>query len=97
MRFPFTTDTLMRRARIAAPLLALLTSALLAGCGMRGPLYLPERPAPERQGPAGSQAPRSSAPAATPRSMHSLVPAPDPSSPTFDESPALAAFHDRLS
>ena len=93
----------MRRARIAAPLLALLTSALLAGCGMRGPLYLPERPAPdqrpapERQGPAGSQAPRSSAPAAAPsRSMQSLAPAPDPTS-TFDESPALAVFHDRLS
>ncbi|HRO57920.1 MAG TPA: lipoprotein [Burkholderiaceae bacterium] len=53
------------RPRSAPPRLALLAlsaSALLAGCGMRGPLYLPERPAPEKQRPAESQVPRTFAP-----------------------------------
>jgi predicted small lipoprotein YifL len=50
------------RASRVAPLAALVT--LLAGCGQKGPLYLPEktgeivtRPAESAEPPAGSQAP----------------------------------------
>jgi predicted small lipoprotein YifL len=54
---------------------ALCAGALLAGCGQRGPLYLPDRNARvvTRPGTAGS-APRSAAPASSPAAPASSGP-----------------------
>lgn len=46
--------------RLGAPLIGLLVAALLAGCGQKGPLYLPR---PQAEPPASEAAP---APAARP-------------------------------
>ena len=44
-------------ARRLAPLLAALPLALLAACGIKGPLYLPATPAPTAPGPVVQPAP----------------------------------------
>ncbi|MBK7540623.1 MAG: lipoprotein [Candidatus Competibacteraceae bacterium] len=44
----------MHEFRPGAPLVGLLLAALLAGCGQKGPLYLPQ---PQAKSPPSEQAP----------------------------------------
>ncbi|MBU6247025.1 MAG: lipoprotein [Xanthomonadaceae bacterium] len=43
--------------RLLLPILAVLSATALAGCGNKGPLVLPARPATTAPAPAGSTAP----------------------------------------
>jgi predicted small lipoprotein YifL len=44
----------MRRARVPSPQLLLLLAVLGAGCGQKGPLYLPDE-TPATEAPAGDR------------------------------------------
>ena len=66
--------------------LGVLAAALtVAGCGLKGPLYLPERPGPvtTRPGPAAP----ANAPATTPATATPAAPATSPATPV--EAPPL--------
>ncbi|HEX4024392.1 MAG TPA: lipoprotein [Steroidobacteraceae bacterium] len=68
-----------RRAGATLLLAALLLSPLLAGCGQKGPLYLPAKPkakVPAGAPAAASQAPASRAPAAPSSVAAPVAPAP---------------------
>ena len=70
--------------------LGVLAAALtVAGCGLKGPLYLPERPGPvtTRPGPAAPANPPATAPGTSPTAAPATAPVTPPATPV--ETPPL--------
>jgi predicted small lipoprotein YifL len=70
--------------------LGVLAAALtVAGCGLKGPLYLPEKPGPvtTRPGPAAPANPPATAPGTSPTAAPATAPATPPATPV--ETPPL--------
>ena len=76
----------MPELRVAALLMSgLLMSGLLAGCGQKGPLYLPDQARDIVTRPAGSQAPAEQSPA--PNSPQSPDSSAQPANPAPEVAP----------
>jgi predicted small lipoprotein YifL len=71
--------------RAGTGLVVLAAALTVAGCGLKGPLYLPEKPGPvtTRPGPATP----AKAPATAPATAPTAAPTPAPATPT--ETPPL--------